>query len=66
MLNNKGFDLWADNYDQSVGAADDDGRYPFAGYKEILARIYDAVMDKAPCGVLDIGNRYGNSVGEAV
>ncbi|MCL2409649.1 MAG: class I SAM-dependent methyltransferase [Oscillospiraceae bacterium] len=55
MLDNKGFDLWADDYDQSVGVTDDDGEYPFAGYKEVLARIYDAIMGKDSCSVLDIG-----------
>lgn len=24
MLNNKGFDLWADDYDKSVGVSDED------------------------------------------
>lgn len=28
MLNSKGFDLWADDYDKSVGISDEDGIYP--------------------------------------
>lgn len=32
MLNNTGFDLWADGYDKSVGLSDENDRYPFAGY----------------------------------
>ncbi len=40
MLDSKGFDLWADGYDQSVGLSDEDGTYPFAGYKQILNEIY--------------------------
>lgn len=36
MLDNKGFDLWADNYDKSVGISDNDNTYPFAGYKKIF------------------------------
>lgn len=39
MLDNKGFDLWADAYDKRVGLSDDDNSYPFAGYKEILNQI---------------------------
>ena len=44
MLDNKGFDLWADGYDMSVGMSDDDGTYPFAGYKQILNEIYKRVL----------------------
>ena len=32
MLDNKGFDLWADGYDADVGITDDDNEYPFAVY----------------------------------
>ena len=33
MLDNKGFDLWADGYDKSVGLSEEENTYPFAGYK---------------------------------
>ena len=39
MLNREGFDLWADGYDRSVGLSDEDGSYPFAGYRDILNAI---------------------------
>ena len=39
MLNNKGFDLWADDYDKSVGLSDEDETYPFAGYKNVLNKM---------------------------
>lgn len=39
MLSNKGFDLWADGYDKSVNISDEDGKYPFAGYKTVLKEI---------------------------
>ena len=55
MLDDKGFDLWADGYDQSVGLSDEDNSYPFAGYKEILARIYRTVLNKGQATVLDLG-----------
>ena len=45
MLDSKGFDLWADNYDKSVGVSDEDGIYPFAGYKIILNEIYNRVLN---------------------
>ena len=55
MLDNKGFDLWADDYDRSVGLSDDDGTYPFAGYKDILNKIYNCVLAQSGKVVLDIG-----------
>ncbi len=55
MLDNKGFDLWADGYDQSVGLSDEDGTYPFAGYKQILNEIYNRVLTGKGNKVLDIG-----------
>lgn len=55
MLNNKGFDLWADDYDKSVGLSDEDGTYPFAGYKTILNAIYNRVLGASSKSVLDIG-----------
>ena len=55
MLDNNGFDLWADGYDESVGVSDEDNTYPFAGYKIILGRIYKTIMEKPNPAVLDIG-----------
>lgn len=55
MLNNNGFDLWADGYDRSVGVSDEDGAYPFAGYKKILNTIYNRVLSASGRDVLDIG-----------
>ena len=55
MLDNKGFDLWADGYDEDVDITDDDNSYPFAGYKEILGKIYQRIMEKPSAIVLDLG-----------
>lgn len=55
MLNSKGFDLWADGYDKSVGVSDEEGTYPFAGYKTILSEIYNRVLSASARKVLDIG-----------
>ena len=41
MLNNKGFDLWADSYDKTVGISDEENTYPFAGYKKFLVHFSD-------------------------
>ena len=58
MLDNKGFDLWADGYDKSVGVSEEDNTYPFAGYKKILGSIYETIMKKPNAVVVDIG--FGN------
>ena len=55
MLDNKGFDLWADGYDKTVGVSDEENTYPFAGYKDVLGTIYKTVMEKPNAVVLDIG-----------
>ena len=55
MLDSKGFDIWADGYDKTVGISDEENTYPFAGYKEILGRIYKTIMEKPGATVLDIG-----------
>lgn len=55
MLNNKGFDLWADGYDKSVGLSDENGTYPFAGYRDVLNKIYNSVLSHPGKVVLDIG-----------
>ena len=55
MLDNKGFDLWADGYDKSVGVSDEENAYPFAGYKNVLGSIYKTIMEKENAVVLDIG-----------
>ena len=55
MLDSKGFDLWADEYDKSVGLSEEENTYPFAGYKRILGTIYKIIMEKPDPTVLDIG-----------
>ncbi|MBR2421789.1 MAG: class I SAM-dependent methyltransferase [Oscillospiraceae bacterium] len=55
MLNNTGFDLWADDYDKSVGLSDENGKYPFAGYKTFLNAIYNRILTSSRKTVLDIG-----------
>lgn len=55
MLDQKGFDLWADGYDKAVGLSDEDQTYPFAGYMGVLAKIYQIVTAKENAKVLDLG-----------
>lgn len=55
MLNKQGFDLWANQYDQTVQLSEENNLYPFAGYREILNTIFNEVMQKENSNVLDIG-----------
>ena len=55
MLDNKGFDLWADGYDKSVQLSEEDNEYPFAGYKDVLNTIYNIIHRKEKAKLLDIG-----------
>jgi len=54
LLDNKGFDLWADGYDKSVQISDESDEYPFEGYKDVLNTVYKTVREKMGT-VLDIG-----------
>ena len=55
MLDNEGFDLWADGYDRSVGISDQENAYPFAGYRKVLGRIFQTVTQRRNAVVLDLG-----------
>ena len=55
MLSSTGFDLWADGYDRSVGLSDENGRYPFAGYRAMMNALYQRVLAQGGRDVLDIG-----------
>lgn len=60
MLNSTGFDLWADQYDETVKKSEESNQYPFAGYREILNVIYKEAMGKDNAEILDIG--FGTAV----
>lgn len=56
MLSSTGFDLWADGYDRAVGLSDEDGSYPFAGYRAVLNAVYGDIRgDERVRSVLDVG-----------
>lgn len=55
MLNKQGFNLWADGYDKTVQVSEENGVYPFAGYRAILNTIFNEVMESEDSRVLDIG-----------
>ncbi len=55
MLNQEGFDLWADGYDKTVDLSDQENTYPFAGYQQILHQICQCILRAPGRSVLDIG-----------
>ncbi|MFJ8511394.1 class I SAM-dependent methyltransferase [Lysinibacillus xylanilyticus] len=55
MLNQQGFNLWADGYDKTVQLSEESNQYPFAGYKAVLNTIFNEVMYIPKSTVLDIG-----------
>ena len=55
MLDNKGFDLWANNYDETVDCSDMENSYPFAGYKELMNSVFKNIIQKNNVKILDIG-----------
>lgn len=55
MLSKQGFNLWANEYDKTVQVSEENGQYPFAGYKDILDVIFNEVMQEKEQRVLDIG-----------
>ncbi len=55
MLDQSGFDFWADGYDKTVGISDEENTYPFAGYRDVLGSIFQTIMEKPNATVLDIG-----------
>ncbi|MBE5760330.1 MAG: class I SAM-dependent methyltransferase [Clostridiales bacterium] len=55
MLNNTGFDLWSENYEKSVRESFLSDSYPFAGYTELLSRIYGDILSRNGKTYLDIG-----------
>lgn len=55
MRNENGFDLWAQDYDKSVGLSEEANSYPFAGYKKVLGEIFNRILAGTGRNVLDLG-----------
>lgn len=55
MLNEKGFDLWSNEYEKSVKTSENNNIYPFAGYRNILNTIYNHILSQSGKEILDIG-----------
>jgi putative AdoMet-dependent methyltransferase len=50
------FDVWAETYDTSVASV----QFPFLGYRDLLAIIFDMAHPRKGCSVLDLGTGTGN------
>lgn len=56
MLDDKGFDVWADGYDRSVELGATSKRYPFVAYGDVLNEVYRLIRQTNCRGsILDIG-----------
>lgn len=55
MLNNTGFDLWANDYDKDVQLTEESNEYPFAGYKAVLGTIHQTITRSSGRRVLELG-----------
>lgn len=55
MLDEKGFDSWAGDYDRSVAESNEEDVYPFAGYEQLLSAVEAEIPAGCPLAVLDIG-----------
>lgn len=55
MLDERGFDAWAQDYDESVACSEEANAYPFAGYERVMDAIYAKVIGRGARRVLDLG-----------
>ena len=54
MLDKNGFDLWANGYDKTVELYEGKNDYPFAGYKNLLEKVYNILIKENSKKVLAI------------
>ena len=55
MRDSNGFDLWADDYDNNVIKIEQSGKYPFAGYRQVLNSIINNILSTPKAKILDLG-----------
>jgi len=55
MLNEAGFDRWADEYEQSVLSSEAADSYPFAGYGKVLRAVFANLPQAERPVILDLG-----------
>lgn len=55
MLNDAGFDRWADEYERSVRDTEAADSYPFAGYSRVLKAVCAAIPAMEKPVILDLG-----------
>jgi len=53
MLDNKGFDKWAGDYDKSI--AESSKGYPFEGYYDVLSAVRSLIKEPSGKRILDVG-----------
>lgn len=55
VLNHRGFDEWAKEYDQSVKLSEGKEAYPFAGYQDVINLVYHMAGHHPSSTILDVG-----------
>ena len=55
MIDYHVFDIWAGEYDEEVRLADENDKYPFAGYKKIMDYIFNEAIKQNSANILDVG-----------
>lgn len=55
MLDEKGFDNWANDYDCTVEESSEENTYPFAGYERLFHEVEERITTCRPLKILDIG-----------
>lgn len=53
MLDNKGFDKWAGEYDASIQRHSEG--YPFEGYYNLLSYVHSLIKESKEIKILDVG-----------
>lgn len=61
MMNSKGFDNWAGEYDEDIARSKG---YPFEGYYNVLAYVHDMIKISNQTKILDIGIGTGQLTSE--
>lgn len=55
IMDAKGFDKWASSYDESVSKNENENRYPFAAYTEVMEEVNRQLIELSGSEILDMG-----------
>lgn len=64
ILDAKGFDKWASSYDESVSKTENENRYPFTAYTEVMEEVNRQLTALSGVEILDMGIGTGKNTYE--